>query len=103
MEGRQTTRPEDAAYCLLGLMDVHIPLLYGEGKRAMERLWKAIQEREDISYDSETTDIPHGHSAVVAQGVRRVKRPLWQAVIAALAANGILHKSCEAQNLCDHD
>ncbi|PVH92562.1 hypothetical protein DM02DRAFT_662830 [Periconia macrospinosa] len=29
--GRNTTRPEDIAYCLLGLFDVHIPLLYGEG------------------------------------------------------------------------
>jgi hypothetical protein len=28
---RQTTRPEDVAYCLFGLFDVHLPLLYGEG------------------------------------------------------------------------
>jgi hypothetical protein len=30
---RQTTRPEDMAYCLLGLLDVNMPLLYGEGAR----------------------------------------------------------------------
>lgn len=30
---RTTTRPEDKAYCLLGIFNVHLPLLYGEGKR----------------------------------------------------------------------
>jgi hypothetical protein len=40
---RQTTRPEDIAYCLLGLFDVHIPLLYGEGaERAFIRLQEEI-------------------------------------------------------------
>ncbi|PVH88971.1 hypothetical protein DL98DRAFT_544031 [Cadophora sp. DSE1049] len=29
--GRQTTRIEDMAYCLFGLFDVHLPLIYGEG------------------------------------------------------------------------
>lgn len=28
---RETTRPEDLAYCLLGVFGVHMPLLYGEG------------------------------------------------------------------------
>lgn len=30
---RRTSRAEDVAYCLLGLFGVHMPLLYGEGKR----------------------------------------------------------------------
>ncbi|OAL54780.1 hypothetical protein IQ07DRAFT_665176, partial [Pyrenochaeta sp. DS3sAY3a] len=29
----KTTREEDAAYSLLGLFDLHMPLLYGEGRR----------------------------------------------------------------------
>ncbi len=29
--GRRTTRPEDLAYSLMGLFNVHMPLLYGEG------------------------------------------------------------------------
>ncbi|KAH3950978.1 hypothetical protein HBI56_087340 [Parastagonospora nodorum] len=38
-EGRETTREEDAAYCLLGIFDVQMPLLYSEGKvKAMKRL-----------------------------------------------------------------
>jgi hypothetical protein len=35
---RQTTRLEDTAYCLMGLFDVNMPLLYGEGKKAFYRL-----------------------------------------------------------------
>lgn len=35
---RRTTREEDMAYCLLGLFDVNMPLLYGEGGKAFMRL-----------------------------------------------------------------
>jgi hypothetical protein len=36
---RQTTIEEDQAYCLLGIFEVHIPLIYGEGrKNAFRRL-----------------------------------------------------------------
>lgn len=30
---RHTTREEDSAYCLLGLFNVNMPLLYGEGSK----------------------------------------------------------------------
>ncbi|KAH8906238.1 hypothetical protein BR93DRAFT_738934 [Coniochaeta sp. PMI_546] len=39
---RTTTRPEDIAYCLLGIFDVHMPLIYGEGSRAFVRLQEEI-------------------------------------------------------------
>ncbi|KIM98685.1 hypothetical protein OIDMADRAFT_66246, partial [Oidiodendron maius Zn] len=39
---RKTTRTEDIAYCLLGIFDIHMPLLYGEGKRAFRRLQEEI-------------------------------------------------------------
>ena len=39
---RRTTRTEDMAYCLLGLFDVNMPLLYGEGKKAFLRLQQEI-------------------------------------------------------------
>jgi hypothetical protein len=35
---RNTTRVEDAAYCLLGIFGVNMPLLYGEGEKAFLRL-----------------------------------------------------------------
>lgn len=47
---RQTTRVEDMAYCLLGILDVNMPLLYGEGPRAFHRLQQEyIQSRFDWS------------------------------------------------------
>ncbi|KAF4852522.1 Vegetative incompatibility protein HET-E-1 [Colletotrichum siamense] len=39
---RETTRVEDMAYCLLGLFDISMPLLYGEGIHAFRRLQEEI-------------------------------------------------------------
>lgn len=39
---RQTTKAEDIAYSLLGIFDVNMPLLYGEGSRAFTRLQEEI-------------------------------------------------------------
>lgn len=39
---RTTTRDEDSAYSLLGLLDVNMPLIYGEGKKAFQRLQQEI-------------------------------------------------------------
>lgn len=44
---RETTRPEDIAYCLLGIFDVYMPLMYGEGDRAFLRLQEEIMRRND--------------------------------------------------------
>ncbi|KAF2679379.1 HET-domain-containing protein [Lentithecium fluviatile CBS 122367] len=42
---RQTKHEEDAAYCLLGIFDIHMPLIYGEGRqKALGRLLKEIGE-----------------------------------------------------------
>ncbi|KAF2191621.1 HET-domain-containing protein, partial [Zopfia rhizophila CBS 207.26] len=42
-ERRETKREEDTAYSLLGIFDIHMPLIYGEGrKKAMIRLQKEI-------------------------------------------------------------
>lgn len=47
---RQTTRPEDGAYCLLGIFNVHMPLLYGEDSNAFRRLQEEIAKRSsDLS------------------------------------------------------
>ena len=39
---RQTARPEDEAYCLLGIFGINMPLLYGEGQAAFRRLQEEI-------------------------------------------------------------
>ncbi|KAI1646702.1 HET-domain-containing protein [Daldinia loculata] len=41
---RQTSRQEDIAYCLLGIFNINMPLLYGEGQNAFSRLQREIVE-----------------------------------------------------------
>ena len=41
---RKTTRTEDEAYCLMGLFDITMPTLYGEGKKAFQRLQEIIMQ-----------------------------------------------------------
>ena len=42
---RETKREEDMAYSLLGIFDIHMPLIYGEGQpKAFRRLEKEIEE-----------------------------------------------------------
>ncbi|KAK6833308.1 Vegetative incompatibility protein HET-E-1 [Apiospora arundinis] len=40
--GRQTTVPEDMAYCLLGIFDINMPMLYGQGHKAFLKLQEEI-------------------------------------------------------------
>ena len=44
---RATTRIEDLAYCMLGIFNVNMPLLYGEGYRAFVRLQLEIIKMTD--------------------------------------------------------
>jgi hypothetical protein len=44
---RETSRLEDEAYCLIGLFDVNMPLIYGEGRRAFRRLQEEIMRVEE--------------------------------------------------------
>ena len=55
---RECTRPEDLAYSLLGLFDVNMPLLYGEGAdKAFLRLQREIiRDSEDESIFAWTRD-----------------------------------------------
>ncbi|KAI0740644.1 heterokaryon incompatibility protein-domain-containing protein [Earliella scabrosa] len=39
---RRTTRVEDEAYCLMGLFNINMPTLYGEGRQAFQRLQHEI-------------------------------------------------------------
>lgn len=50
IEKRSTKREEDMAYSLLGLFDIHMPLIYGEGKKkALGRLRKKIEKNQAVS------------------------------------------------------
>lgn len=58
---RETGRPEDMAYCLMGLFDIHMPVLYGEGGAAFERLQEAILQKicDHTLLAWEFPDTPH--------------------------------------------
>lgn len=63
---RQTTKVEDTAYCLLGIFDIHMPLLYGERDAAFIRLQEAIANKYNdltiLAWKSEDTK-PESHSS----------------------------------------
>ncbi|KAI1804650.1 hypothetical protein F4811DRAFT_570897 [Daldinia bambusicola] len=42
---RSTTREEDIAYSLMGIFDINMPLLYGEGTKAFKRLQEEVMHR----------------------------------------------------------
>jgi hypothetical protein len=44
---RKTSRLEDVAYCFMGLFAVNMPMLYGEGSRAFQRLQEEILRSTD--------------------------------------------------------
>lgn len=63
---RVTTRPEDIAYCLLGIFNVNMPLLYGEGAyKAFIRLQEEIMEMSDdeslFVWEDKTADVHDLH------------------------------------------
>ncbi|KAK3356393.1 hypothetical protein B0T25DRAFT_602828 [Lasiosphaeria hispida] len=56
---RNTTRIEDLAYCLMGLFDVNMPMIYGEGRKAFIRLQEEILKKtSDLSLFAWQTSEP---------------------------------------------
>jgi len=55
-ENRETKREEDKAYSLLGIFDIHMPLIYGEGtKYAFRRLQDEFRNRsKEIQLDKQS-------------------------------------------------
>jgi len=69
---RTTKREEDKAYSLLGIFDIHMPLLYGEGERnAFRRL------REEINRYSKNNqfDKPLNHPPALFSSAQRPETP----------------------------
>ena len=57
IEQRNTTLEEDKAYSLLGIVDVYVPPIYGEGTAsAFKRLMDEISKREKCVQDLHATD-----------------------------------------------
>ncbi|KAI0112533.1 HET-domain-containing protein [Nemania sp. FL0031] len=69
---RTTTRPEDIAYCLLGIFDINMPLLYGEGAKAFIRLQKEIirntNDDSTLAWGGLSPHVPDAISNYLASG-----------------------------------
>ncbi|KAF1851242.1 HET-domain-containing protein [Cucurbitaria berberidis CBS 394.84] len=69
---RATTRVEDVAYCLMGLFDVNMPLLYGEGEKAFfrlqEQILKSSRDHSILAFRADPSKRPTGRydSAILA-------------------------------------
>jgi hypothetical protein len=107
--GRKTTRVEDIAYCLLGIFDVNMPLLYGEGHKAFYRLQEQIihnsgddsimawdyfkpeQFNEDIDLENVLL-APSPDFFQACRNVRHCRRIAWNDVV-DLTNHGLRFKS----------
>ncbi|KAK5662368.1 hypothetical protein OQA88_8278 [Cercophora sp. LCS_1] len=71
--GRRTTRIEDRAYSLLGIFNINMPLLYGEGHKAFFRLQQHIASHyNDLSlfaWQSGPRYEDHGGGALLFSGL----------------------------------
>lgn len=74
---RETTRTEDLAYCLMGIFNVNMPLVYGEGDKAFFRLQEQIlSASSDESILAWTSSSP---SSVLASCLARSPMDFCQA------------------------
>lgn len=73
-KGRETKREEDVAYSLLGIFDIHMPLLYGEGReKALIRLHKEIEESLNSKQPFHSLD---SATEVAADAIELYKHPI---------------------------
>lgn len=99
---RETTRIEDVAYCLMGLFDVNMPMLYGEGHKAFLRLQEEIfRQSSDLSllaWDMPSTEASQDFNGALAQaprcfeGCRELEQPrgwVWNQNEVAMTSTGL--------------
>lgn len=67
---RDTTRIEDMAYCMLGLLEINMPLRYGEGEQAFLRLQQNIIDSRDdqtiLCWTLPTASVPARDDIILA-------------------------------------
>ncbi|KAI0874365.1 heterokaryon incompatibility protein-domain-containing protein [Hypoxylon argillaceum] len=70
--GRVTKRKEDAAYCLLGIFGIAMPMIYGDGDRAFFRLQEEIAKYTSddsiLAWDFSEDDSPNKPSEGSSRG-----------------------------------
>jgi hypothetical protein len=65
---RTTTKAEDIAYCLMGIFDIQMPLLYGEGeggafRRLQQEIIKDSDDQSIFAWAVDDTDMPQPKTA----------------------------------------
>jgi hypothetical protein len=74
---RETTRVEDMAYSLMGLFEVNMPMLYGEGNKAFERLQLEIiknsNDQSIFAWDGLPASLPEVKSSVAFDKVLSIR------------------------------
>jgi len=86
---RQTSRLEDRAYCLFGILGVNMPLLYGEGKRAFRRLQEEmLRVDEDYTLFAWDTLLPRESLLASSPSDFETFTPVLNLVSAELADGG---------------
>jgi hypothetical protein len=93
---RETTRTEDLAYCLLGLFDVNMPLLYGEGKKAFRRLQEEIMKANPTDHTlfawGRLVEQPRRQVYDISQ-LQGLESIPWDATEASMALRGLFADS----------
>ena len=101
-QGRETTRPEDMAYSLLGIFGIHMGLIYGEGiHNALQRLRRKI-ERRNSERTSALSRNPVASPSPVRKSYRRVFVIIvsWECDDFHTTIMVSLHTSCTSHGLC---
>ncbi|KAK0647983.1 heterokaryon incompatibility protein-domain-containing protein [Cercophora newfieldiana] len=81
---RTTTRVEDMAYCMMGLFDINMPLLYGEGAKAFTRLQHEIIKASNdhtIFCWAWTPDVPDDWTSLLAPSAAQFRQTDVRAVL----------------------
>ncbi|KAF2726442.1 HET-domain-containing protein, partial [Polyplosphaeria fusca] len=75
---RQTKREEDRAYAFLGIFEVHLPLLYGEGEEnAFRRLREEIKRSSRYDVEEQASIQSSRAQPDIVRGVERVFEATW--------------------------
>lgn len=77
MATRRTTKVEDMAYCLLGILDLRLPILYGEGERAFIRLQDEIMKNCDDTGIFDWVGKPSSLNSYLARSPSCFHQAVW--------------------------
>jgi hypothetical protein len=106
--GRETKIEEDAAYSMLGIFDVHMALIYGEGRqKALNRLQRKVQKSSDPSFfgsgHASWVAAPHPQSSTHRPGALRLRVKTLQTLVSKSSSVEALAFSPDSKLLASHD